>query len=133
MRRGNEQPAVLFPILLPDRKMVKNRPNRGRGYNCPIVWDYNLQQCTFWKQHVYVCSIVFYYCGTLNGVTVQLFFHHFQGQTSDNELLHWMMMMLGSAAFVIVGICFVKKGGGREYPFHFDKCNKNTCFWESWF
>ena len=30
------------------------------------------------------------------------FFHRFQGQTSDNELLHWMMMMmLGSAAFVI--------------------------------
>ena len=73
LRRGNEQPAVLFPILLQDRKIVKT-VNRGRGYNCPIVWDYNLQQCTFWKQHVYVYSIVFYYCGTLNGVTVQLFF-----------------------------------------------------------
>ena len=77
---------------------------------------------------MYIHSVVFYYCGTLNGVTVQLFFHHFQGQTSDNELLHWMMMMLSSAAFVIVGICFVKKGGGREYPFHFDKCNKTHVF-----
>ena len=50
------------------------------------------------------------------GSQYNFFFHHFQGQTSDNELLHWMMMMLGSAAFVIVGICFVKKGG-ENIPF----------------
>ena len=100
MLRGNEQPAVRFPILLTDRKMVKNHPNRGRSYNCPIVWDYNLQQCTFWKQHVYVYSIVFYYCGTLNGVTVQLFFHHFQGQTSDNELFYYIAMKMMMSAII---------------------------------
>ena len=61
------------------------------------------------------------------GSQYNFFFHHFQGQTSDNELLHWMMMMLSLAAFVIVGICFVKKRG-ENIPFILTSAIKTHVF-----